>query len=305
MNRIINFKKDVITDLLNLPVGKKIQITSDFIRNALESEFVICNDNDNQCGIDCYCSKCKGNKTFIISKSSFYQSASCFIRAINDSFSRNTSLVVRNDPHSLFANEQGKFDLELKCPVCNEVIYFYYVYEKGYIIKINTYPNLMNGLKQKFRKYELLNKGGYSYNEELITGCYLFYNSNSGIGSFCYLRRCLENFVKDYTNDLFHEGIISEKFDASLKFEDKINIIKTELDKDVYDMLKPLYSILSMGIHELKEQECLDFFEQLKEILEILLDERIEKINKNNRIQKLKKNLNDKKSKLLAKKNTQ
>lgn len=287
----MNFNKETIIYILNLPVGKKTEITSDFIRNSLDNVI----NHNYQCGIDCYCSKCKDNKTFIISSLAFYQSASCFIKAINSSFSRKTLL--------LDVNEKGKFDVELKCPVCNEVIYFYYVYEKGYIIKINTYPSLMNGLKQKFRKYELLNKDDYSYNEELITGCYLFYNSQSGVGSFCYLRRCLENFVKDYTNDLYDEGIIINKYNPSLKFEEKINIIKDELDKDVYDMLKPLYSILSLGIHELKEQDCLDFFEQLKEILEILLDERIEKINKKNRIQKLKKNLYDNNSQLLNKKN--
>lgn len=297
----INFNKKAIIYILNLPVGKKTEITSDFISTSLENVI----NQDYQCGIDCYCSKCKDNKTFIISSLDFYQSASRFVKAINSSSSRRTLLPdgSMTDPRSFFVGEKGKFDVELKCPVCNEVIYFYYVYENGYIIKINTYPSLMNGLKQKFRKYELLNKDDYSYNEELITGCYLFYNSQSGVGSFCYLRRCLENFVKDYTNDLYDEGIITNKYNPSLKFVEKINIIKDELDKDVYDMLKPLYSILSLGIHELKEQDCLDFFEQLKEILEILLDEKIEKINKKNRIQKLKKSLYDNNSQLLNKKN--
>lgn len=303
MNMGINFKKNVIDYILNLQVGEKNEITSEFISNSSDDTI----GKNYPCGIDCYCPKCKENKTFIISSSDFYQSAFCFIKAINSSFSRCSSVPgsSTNDPHSLFLNERGKFDLELKCPVCNETIYFYYIYENGYIMKINTYPNSMNGLKQKYRKYKLLNNDDYNYAEEFITGCYLFYNSKSGIGSFCYLRRCLENFVKDYTNDLFNEGKISEIYNASLKFEKKINIIKGELDKDVYGMLKPLYSILSLGIHELKEQECLDFFIQLKEILEILLDERLEKINKKNKIQKLKKNLNDNNSKLLNQKGNQ
>ena len=303
MNMGINFKKNVIDDILKLQVGEKIKITSEFISNSLDDTI----GKNYTCGIDCYCPKCKENKTFIISSSDFYQSAFCFIKAINSSFSRCSSVPGSsvNDPYSLFLNERGKFDLELKCPVCNEVIYFYYIYENGYTIKINTYPNSMNGLKQKYRKYKLLNNDDYDYAEEFITGCYLFYNSKSGIGSFCYLRRCLENFVKDYTNDLFNEEKISEKYNASLKFEQKINIIKDALDKDVYDMLKPLYSILSLGIHELKEDECLAFFEQLRGILEIILDERLENINKKKMIQELKKNLNDSNSKLLAKKSNQ
>lgn len=303
MNMGINFKKNIIEDILNLQVGEKFEITSEFISKSLDDTI----GKDYPCGIDCYCPKCKENKTFIISCSDFYQSARCFIMVINNSFSRCSSVPGSSisDPHSLFLNERGKFDLELKCPVCNEVIYFYYIYENGYIIKINTYPNLMNGLKQKYRKYKLLNNDDYDYAEEFITGCYLFYNSKSGIGSFCYLRRCLENFVKDYTNDLFNERKISEKYNAYSKFKDKINIIKSKLDKDVYDMLKPLYSILSLGIHELKEEECLAFFEQLRGILEILLDERLENINKKKMLQELKKNLNDGNSKLLAKKSNQ
>lgn len=302
MNPILNFKKEIIIEILNLTVGKPFKITSDFIRNSVDNVI----GNDYQCGIDCYCSKCKDTKTFIISSSTFYQKAFDFIRSIKESSFKSVSLSggSKTEPSSLFASEKGKFDVELKCPVCNETIYFYYVYEKGCITKINTYPNLMNGLKQKFRKYEALNNDDFNYNNELITGCYLFYNSNSGIGSFCYLRRCLENFVKDYTNDLYDEGIITNKYNPVLKFEDKIGIIENELDKDIYDMLKPLYSILSLGIHELKEQDCLDIFEQVKDILEILLDERIEKINKKNKIQKLKKNLYDNNSKLLNQKSS-
>ena len=100
------------------------------------------------------------------------------------------------------------------------------------------------------------------------------------------------------------KGVLYIKYNPVLKFEEKIGIIKDELDKDIYDMLKPLYSILSLGIHELKEQDCLYIFEQLKDILEILLDERIEKINKNDKIQRLKKNLYDNNSKLLNKKSS-
>lgn len=127
MNMGINFKKNVIDYILNLQVGEKNEITSEFISNSSDDTI----GKNYPCGIDCYCPKCKENKTFIISSSDFYQSAFCFIKAINSSFSRCSSVPgsSTNFPHSLFLNERGKFDLELKCPVCNETIYFYYIYE--------------------------------------------------------------------------------------------------------------------------------------------------------------------------------
>lgn len=63
MNMCINFKKNVIDDILKLQVGEKIKITSEFISNSLDDTI----GKNYTCGIDCYCPKCKENKTFIIS----------------------------------------------------------------------------------------------------------------------------------------------------------------------------------------------------------------------------------------------
>lgn len=294
-----NFKKEAIMEILKLPVGKPHRLNSNFIRNAADH---VLNQN-YQCGVDCYCSECQDNKTFIISSISFFKDAKNFINSVNDSFSRSSSLPgsPEYDPSELFCKERGKFDLELYCPVCNSTVYFYYVYLNGEITKIQTYPNMMDGLKLKYRRYKELNTDVFKYDLEFITGCYLFYNSNSGIGSFCYLRRCLENLIKDYTNDLFSTGEIESGYDQFKKFEEKITIIKNELDPSIFDLLKPLYSILSLGIHELDEGECLNDFEALKDIVEVLLDERIEKINKKKKIEKMKKDLNAKASALSKK----
>ena len=43
---------------------------------------------------------------------------------------------------------------------------------------------------------------------------------------------------------------------------------------DVLKDNKPLYGVLSKGIHELSEEECLKYFSVVREIIELILDER-------------------------------
>lgn len=57
-----------------------------------------------------------------------------------------------------------------------------------------------------------------------------------------------------------------------------------------------LYGILSKGIHELTEKECLLYFDYVKQAIEVMLDENIEMIEKNKK--EIKKSLNKINSKI-------
>ena len=117
MNSNFNFTKEAIMEILKLPVGKPHRLNSNFIRNAADN---VLNQN-YQCGVDCYCSECQENKTFIISNIAFFKDAKNFINSVNDSFLKSFSLpgAPEYDPSELFCEERGKFDLELYCPVCH------------------------------------------------------------------------------------------------------------------------------------------------------------------------------------------
>ncbi|MEL0619623.1 hypothetical protein [Psychrobacter proteolyticus] len=52
-----------------------------------------------------------------------------------------------------------------------------------------------------------------------------------------------------------------------------------------------MYSILSKGIHELSENDCLKVFPIIKIGIEIILDEKIEKMNKEKKLAEAKKAL--------------
>ena len=48
-----------------------------------------------------------------------------------------------------------------------------------------------------------------------------------------------------------------------------------------------IYGILSKGIHELAEDECLKYFNVIKEGIELILDEKVERYEKASKLKKV------------------
>lgn len=93
-----------------------------------------------------------------------------------------------------------------------------------------------------------------------------------GIGSFVYLRRIIENLVLEkYSKVKDMLEISSEDFMRS-DFKEKIEILKDYLPKVLVEN-KNLYSIVSKGIHELSEEECISMYPYLKIGIELILDD--------------------------------
>jgi hypothetical protein len=79
-----------------------------------------------------------------------------------------------------------------------------------------------------------------------------------GVGSFVYLRRVFENWNDDEL--------------VRLRMDERIELLRNHLP-DFLVKNKRLHSILSLGIHELSEKECLDAFELLKHSTFFMLDD--------------------------------
>lgn len=69
--------------------------------------------------------------------------------------------------------------------------------------------------------------------------------------------------------------------------DEKIEIL-SEFLPDFLVEHKHLYGILSKGVHELSEEECLENFDIVKTGIELILDEVIEKKKKLEKIKKFK-----------------
>lgn len=107
-----------------------------------------------------------------------------------------------------------------------------------------------------------------------------------GIGSFVYLHRVFENLIdeaytkaqaenKEFQNDEYQKG----------RMDEKIKIVKDYLPEFLVEN-RSLYAILSKGIHDLSENECLKYFETVKIGIEQILDEKFIQKEKAEKAQK-------------------
>jgi succinate dehydrogenase/fumarate reductase flavoprotein subunit len=72
--------------------------------------------------------------------------------------------------------------------------------------------------------------------------------------------------------------------------DEKIDLLHNYLPSFLVEN-KSMYSILSLGIHELDEKTCLANFDTLRVAIEIILDEKLDEFRKQEKIKAAKKKL--------------
>ena len=105
-----------------------------------------------------------------------------------------------------------------------------------------------------------------------------------GIGSFVYLRRIFESLIYEAAAEVSIDGNFDEENFRSMRMAEKITYLKSQLPSFLVEN-KDLYSILSLGIHELTEEVCLEHFDVVKVGIEFILDEKLEKYQKQKKIE--------------------
>lgn len=105
-----------------------------------------------------------------------------------------------------------------------------------------------------------------------------------GIGSYVYLRRVFEGLVEEaHQQAIKEEASWDDAAYLSARMGERIKLLESRLP--AFLVSNPaMYSLLSKGIHELSETECLQHFDTLRIAIELILDERIEAKEKANKI---------------------
>ncbi len=273
----------IIFDLIKFQSEEKEKIEiKDILEDTYDSNF----DDSLGIGLDRFCQTCKKIKTFIINRIECF-GVDIFVEKIKKIYNRigGNSEKLLNEK---LVKINGLIVLCFKCPSCSEKLYCIYEYKEGGIFKLTEVPEISRTDNQILKKYKIV-KSTFPYAQELMTAKKL-HSKKSEIGAFVYLRRCLENYINSLLKD--------EDSKKKLKFSDKIEKVKDEIDENVYPGLKALYSILSKAIHELTEDECEEYFGILFASITTLLDNEIEKIKRKENGEKLAKELNKIKSKI-------
>lgn len=149
--------------------------------------------------------------------------------------------------------------------------YAYYFKSSSSFTKIGQWPSAADfQIPQAERYRKILGEDQY---KEFTRGIGIAAHG-VGIGSFVYLRRVFERLIeKAHARSSKEEGFDEDNYKRA-RMDEKIKMLKNSLPDFLVEN-KSLYLILSKGIHELTEEECLKYFETVKIGIEQILDEKI------------------------------
>lgn len=165
-------------------------------------------------------------------------------------------------------------NVELQCTRSNthKMMFLFYLTNET-ITKIGQLPSLADVTMPEIKKYQKVLAGDYKEFSRAIG----LTTHGVGIGAFVYLRRIFENLIEEaHQTQLQQIGWDDAAYGAA-KMADKILMLKEYLPAFLVRN-KALYSILSKGIHELSEEECLKVFPAIKVSIELILDQKLIKI---------------------------
>lgn len=190
-----------------------------------------------------------------------------------------------------FTKYGGTDKIGIKCKRYNDILYFFIHYdaENNKLLKVGQFPSVADFHIYELKKYDkVLSKEKL---KEFSRAIGLAANG-VGIGSFVYLRRIFESLIWDaFEGNKGSVGMSDNDF-AKMRIEDKIQVLDGYLPGFLVEN-KTLYSILSLGIHELTETDCLTYFDTVRVGIEIILDEKIEEIQKQEKLKKARQKISD------------
>ena len=172
-------------------------------------------------------------------------------------------------------NGEVNLQLSFTCTKDHSTNAIYFLkYTDGVFYKIGQYPSPIDTdrrIPNQYTKY--LGQPYYKYYRYSIA----LHQESYHIGAYVYLRRILEYLIEQASKQGITDGIISEAKYISLRVGERIKALNKYLPEYMVEHRKILYGVLSLGIHVLDEETCQDAYPILKQSIDFILDDIIEK----------------------------
>lgn len=98
-----------------------------------------------------------------------------------------------------------------------------------------------------------------------------------------YLRRLFERLIQEVAGKKISTGEIEQSEFEGARMDEKIGMLRDVLPRFLVEN-KGICGIISKGIHQLSEEECLAMFDILKTSIELILDEKKEMMEKESKM---------------------
>jgi hypothetical protein len=196
------------------------------------------------------------------------------INGFNPILKENTTYIGTAVTSTEFDRAGGYATIPLQCTRTEGILHYYILWNKQAkeFMKIGQYPSVADFHLSELNKYKKVLS-----NDKLkeISKAVGLAANGVGVGSFVYLRRVFEYLIQEAKAEAIQqEGITEEEF-LKLRMDEKIQALKDYLPEFLVEN-KQLYSILSVGIHALEENDCLLHFDAVKIGIELILDEKLQ-----------------------------
>lgn len=241
------------TDVRDLPDGPQF-----YVRTPLYEFFPVTDDNWRQLQgivypddpIDAFCVYCGQSSVF------------------HRSFPQNIGYLSEWD-----ARRFAIFSVYISCARSSDHTYrFYFLRTNDSVGKIGQHPSLADLNTPQLGQYRKL-LGDERWRE--LNRAVGLAAHGVGIGAFVYLRRVFESLINDAHALQSKERGWSEEEYRRARMDEKIRMLADSLPPFLVEH-RELYSILSLGVHQLTEDECLRHFDTVRVGIEFILDERLE-----------------------------
>jgi hypothetical protein len=180
--------------------------------------------------------------------------------------------------------DSGLRTISYKCTrerKASHIYYSYYIKGSTVLVKIGQFPSVANfQIPQAKKNRKVLGDERY---KELTRGIGLAANG-VGIGSFVYLRRIFASLIEEAHQQALKAAAENAKEFPAKEYHDakmngRISLLKDFLPDTLVEN-REIYGILSTGLHDLSEEECLSYFVAVRLGIEQILDEKIERKEK-------------------------
>jgi len=166
-------------------------------------------------------------------------------------------------------------------------IFVFHDFNNSIIVKVGQYPSVADIHIGQVKQYDKVLERPVL--REFTKAIGLAANG-VGIGSFVYLRRIFEKLIVDAFNDAKAGGNIDVEQFEKQRMDEKIKTLHSYLPTFIVEH-SSIYGILSKGIHELSEDECLEYFDTMRASIEMILDQRVELKKKKKKEEEVKKKI--------------
>ena len=149
------------------------------------------------------------------------------------------------------------------------MVHFDVCEDEDYREKVGQYPSVADMHIAQIKQYSKVL--GKDYLRDFTRAIGLAANG-VGTGSYVYLRRIFEHLVDEISKTAIAASEIDKEAFNTSKMDNKLKMLENHLP-DVMKDNKSLYGVLSKGIHELSEKDCLLYFPVLRQVIELILDD--------------------------------